>query len=110
MEKSRAQISYKQILNRGGKEIVITGFYNILDIPNLPANYVVEAPYFYQTKDTQIYSSKYDYIDVGDAYSVQKFDEIMSHLHECSARLHTINKQLQIENAGWEGVEKTIDI
>lgn len=106
----KAQISYKQSINRGRKEIVITGFYNILDMCNLPTDYVAEAPYFYKTGDTRIYSSKYDYINVGDAYSVQRFDDIMAHLHECSARLHTINEQLQIENAGWEGVEKTIDI
>lgn len=106
----KAQISYKQIVNRGGKEIVITGFYNILDNPDLPAKYVDEAPYFYKKEDTRIYSSKYEYINVGDAYSVQRFDDIMAHLHECSTRLHTINEQLQIENAGWEGVEKTIDI
>jgi len=108
--KSRAQISYKQILNRGRKEIVVTGFYNILKREDLPAIYVDVEPYFYQLTDTRIYSSKEGYINVGDAYSIQGFDEIMSHLHECSARLHDINKQLQIENAGWEGVEKTIDI
>ena len=41
LHKSRARISYKQVVNRGEKKIVITGFYNILDIPNLPVNYVV---------------------------------------------------------------------
>ena len=108
--KSRAQISYKQILNRGRKEIVVTGFYNILKREDLPAIYVDVEPYFYQLTDTRIYSSKEGYINVGDTYSIQGFDEIMNHLHKCSVRLHTINKQLQIENANWEGVEKTVDI
>jgi hypothetical protein len=108
--KPKAQISYKQAINRGRKEIVVTGFYNILKREDLPAIYVDVEPYFYQLTDTRIYSSKEGYINVGDAYFIQRFDEVMSHLHKCSARLHDINKQLQIENAGWEGVEKTIDI
>lgn len=108
--KSRARISYKQVLNRGEKKIVITGFYNILGPDQLPAAYIGAPPHFCKINDTCIYSSMEGHISVGYTYSVQKFDEIMSHLHECSARLHTINKQLQIENAGWEGVEKTIDI
>ena len=108
--KSRAQISYKQILNRGRKEIVVTGFYNILKSDQLPTAYIDIQPHYYKDDDTGIYSSMDGYIDVGHIYSVDGFNNLVSHLCECSKRLHTINKQLQIENANWEGVEKTVDI
>lgn len=108
--KHPAQISYKQVINRGEKEIIVTGFYNILKSDQLPTAYIDIQPHYYKDDDTGIYSSMDGYIDVGHVYSVDGFNNLVSHLCECSKRLHTINKQLQIENANWEGVEKTVDI
>jgi hypothetical protein len=108
--KPKTQVSYKRIIHRGEKRILITGFFNVLNYNDLPSAYTDVSPYYNQAYDGRsIYSSWYGYISMDKPYTIREFDDLIAHLKECSARLRTINKQQEIENASWDG-EGTIEM
>lgn len=108
--KPKTQVSYKRIIHRGEKRILITGFFNVLTRDDLPSAYADVSPHYCQAYDGRsIYSSLYGYIIMDKRYTIREFDDLIAHLKECSARLRTINKQQEIENASWDG-EGTIEI
>lgn len=108
--KPKTQVGYKRIIHRGEKRILITGFFNVLNYNDLPSAYTDVSPYYNQAYDGRsIYSSWYGYISMDKPYTIREFDALIAHLKECSARLHTINKQQEIENASWDD-EGTIEI
>lgn len=108
-EQKKCSITYKQIIVRGEKYVEITGIYGFKNFDDLPESYTKLQESVYMS---EYISYLYDYsgstiLRFGNKYSISEYNQILDVLRIAAKKLHEINKTLKIENADWDGVEKT---
>ena len=106
------KIRTKKILVRGEKRIEVTGL-EALKKAELPQRYIyhpnsVRWDISLCTGKPVLSGSAIYVLKVGESYSPEKFEERIEEIKAAGELLRDINKQLAIENAGWEGEETYI--
>lgn len=106
----KCSITYKQVVIRGEKYVEITGLYGFKTSDELPRAYIMSLESVYLSDYNKSRLNKYNgasFVEVGTKYKAHDYNTILDTLKIAAQKLHEINKKLAIENAGWEGVEKT---
>lgn len=109
-EQKKCSITYKQIIVRGEKYVEITGLYGFKLFDELPRAYTLSLESVYLSEYYKGRLNKYNsdtLIEVGAKYKVHDYKTILDTLKIAAQKLHEINAKLEIENADWDGVEKT---
>jgi len=105
-----AKIHWKKELDRGEKKYNITKLEGFIGYEGLPKRYIDKPPYMFldnhiglDSIEVRLPHSPTFRITQNDIISETRMKETMHWIRICSGRLRKINRQLQTENADWNG-------
>jgi hypothetical protein len=106
------KIEVKRILDRGDKVYEVKKI-EALTFDELPSRYTsLDNTALYLKETALCFAGCYEkkLISEGCVYTLDEFTEALEAIKKAGKMLADINKQLAVENAGWEGVEETFII
>lgn len=100
------KLKFKKILRKGVKKCEYLSC-EALSSDDLPEKYLSDTPNCYKLHNTLIINTSDNTVQMspGSRYEPAYIKKLIDRIKECGKRLHEINQQLKIENAGWEGEE-----
>lgn len=98
------KVTFKKVLRKGEKRCEYVSC-EALCSDDLPERYLSKTPNCYKLHSTLVINTEHNTVQLSpkDRFDPAHTQMLLNTIRKCGKRLHEINKELEVENEGWEG-------